>query len=160
MVRTTVGTIAEATISAQRAESVTPISANQTSTVSSGGSAQTTVTAPTGTVLEILGLQIIIDPPPGASTGDHIFFIRGPNLEVRYLACRSGFSTAIEIKDNRIFTADQTQEPSTEGGQRGQIRSIRCDDTNGVVFKYTNRTDVDQTNDREIRILALERGVA
>jgi hypothetical protein len=160
MVRTTVGTIAEAELSVQRAESVTQISASSTLTVPSGGIDTTAVTAPTGTVLEVLGLEINIEPPPGATTGDHILFVRGPELNVRYIACFSSFDTGIKIRDGRIFVADQGQDPSTEVGQQGQIRSIRIDDTNGAVFEYENRTDVDQTNEREIQILALERGVA
>jgi hypothetical protein len=159
MVRTTVGTIAEAELSVQQAESVNLISASQTATVSSSGSQTTTVTAPSGTVLTVVGLQVVIDPPPGATTGNHTIQVKGPNEAVSYLLARSTFDQDILINNSVIATANDFVRPGSPVVQSQTIRSIRADDTDGISLVYDNDTDVDQTERRTIRLLVLERGV-
>jgi len=160
MVRTTVGTIAEAQLSVQRTESVTQIQASQTSTISPGDTQQTVITAPSGTVLEVLTLRVVITGPGGASTGDHGIIIFGPNSRNIFLQATANGSNNVRVNHGFIRQADDKQRPSTEIAQQNQIRSLLADDTNGIIISYGNRTDVDQTNTRNIDIVALERGVS
>jgi hypothetical protein len=159
MVRTTVGTIAEAELSVQESESVVSIAASQTSTVSSSGSQTTSVTAPTGTIITVLALRCVVQPPSGATSGNHTITVAGPAGNVRYLLAGSSFDTKININDCIIVKANQTAQPSTDSGQVNAITSIRADDTQGVQFTYNNNTDASQAQERDIDIIALERGV-
>jgi hypothetical protein len=160
MVRTTVGTIAEAEISTQRTESVTTVDTAQTSTVSPGTESDTVITAPSGTVLEVLGMRVKVGNPGGATTGFHDIQFRSSTRLHIYLLARSGPGTNIRINRGIILKADDVQEPSTEIAQLTAIRSIRIDDTNGLTIRYKNETDADQTDDRQIQLVALERGVS
>jgi hypothetical protein len=160
MVRTTVGTVAEAELSVQEAESVITIDATQTDTVPAGEKETTGVKAPSGTVLEVLTIKVFISAPPNATTDIHLLRLNGPNGSNRYLQAGSDNSTNISIDDGIIKDANAGQAPTTEISQTTQIRSIRLDDTNGIEFQYDNRTDGDQTENRRIEILALQRGVS
>jgi len=160
MVRTTVGTIAEAQLSVEQAETVSTINADLTTTVSSSGSNTTTITAPSGALLSVIGIRLLAPNPSGASSGSHRIQIQGPDRQVRYLFASSGFDDNIRINNGTIRTAKLKQLPSSTAAQAEQIRSIIADDTRGVNLTYTNLTDVDQDQTVTIRLIVLERGVS
>jgi hypothetical protein len=160
MVRTTVGTIAEAELSVQQAESITTINASQSSTVNSGSSERTVVTAPSGTILRVLALRFFARAPSGASSGDHSLNIQGPATNVSYLVAQSDFSNEIVLNQTVIKSANLSATPTTEEAQSSTIRSLQSDDSQGIVLEYSNDTDVDQTESRDITIVAIEQGVS
>jgi len=160
MVRTTVGTIAEAELSVQESESVIQIAADQTATLSSSSSQTTTIKAPSGTVIRILAVRFVAPPPSAATSGNHTLRILGAGTKTRYLVAQSDSNTQIILNDRIVSKANSAAEPSTEAAQATTLGAIRADDTVGVQFKYINGTDASQTQTRDIDIIALERGVS
>jgi len=159
MVRTTVGTIAEAELSVQESESVTTITADQTTTVASSSRERTTVTASTGTLLTVQGLRLNVGAPSGATSGVHQFRLRDPNTGFLYIRARSGNNEGVSINRNTITQANTIQEPASTRAQQANIQAITIDDTTQLEVVYTNSTDVDQSNTRLIRLIGVERGV-
>jgi len=157
MVRTTVGTIAEAQLSVQQSESVTTVSTDQTSTVSPSDRQKTTITAPSGTLLSITAIRLIAPPPGGATSGDHAFLIDGPNATIRFLLAGDSHDKFLVLSSNGSGAARQT--PADPVVFQRQIQSLTLDDTNGVVVKYDNNTDASQSQTREIELIGLERSV-
>jgi len=159
MVRTTVGTIAEAEISVQESESITAIQTDQSATVAQSDSQTTTITAPSGTILSVVGIRLLVQPPSGASSGRHNFTLSGPLQNVRYITATSEATDRILVSEGTIRTATRRASPTDGAAQSAQIRSATADDTNAIDITYSNTTDADQTNTRFIRVLAVERGV-
>jgi len=159
MVRTTVGTIAEAQLSVQRTEAVTRIKNDQTATVQASNREVTSIFAPTGKLLSVDTIFIEINPPSGATTGRHNVSLRGPADNVQYLFVESGFSDSILIAGSYVDTATKRVSPSDAGAVNTAIQSIAADDSTPLVVRYENNTDADQTNRRRIRLVGVERGV-
>jgi len=159
MVRTTVGTIAEAELSVQQSEEVTFITANQTSTLASAATQTTSITASSGKLLIITGIRIAVPSPNGASSGTHTIDIGGPRGRVRFLLAESGFSDAVVINNGIITNATSNKIPADQTIQSDNIQALRADDTQGFEVAYENGTDVSQTKDRKIQIVGVERGV-
>jgi hypothetical protein len=159
MVRTTVGTIAEAEISVQQAEDVARVDATQTTTVLAGDNEETDIDAPSGTLIDVSNFEFVVEPPSGASSGTHRILIRGPSRNNLYILAESNFDTRIQVVTNTISTADTSRLPGTAAAQQANILALAMDDTNSINLRYDNSTDVDQTNERRIGIVGIQRGV-
>jgi hypothetical protein len=159
MVRTTVGTIAEAELSVQQTEDVATVDGTQTTTVPAGSTEITDVNAPSGTLINVSNLDILVQPPSGASSGSHRIVVQGPDGSTRYILAQSSFDTQIRLFGNTITTGDDTQTPGTAATQQANILALAMDDTNSIKLRYDNFTDVDQTNDRRVKIVGIQRGV-
>jgi len=159
MVRTTVGTIAEAELAVTRSEALTKLDATQTETVTSTTTQTTTVTSSSGTFFTLTALFVRIPAPSGATSGTHRLQLSGPDGAIRYILATANFDSVITINDGIISRADTRQEPSTDAVQSDVLRSIAFDDSRSLTLEYTNDTDVDQTNDRRVDLLGIERGV-
>jgi hypothetical protein len=159
MVRTTVGSIAEAELSVERSESITQISADQTADVAAGDNETTVFTAPSGTLIEVIGLFVRVPSPAGSSSGFHRVFLQSAGTRGRLLQAQSNDSDRIEINNNHIRTGTSLQAPPDAASQAITINSIRFDDTRGIDITYDNRTDATQTDTRTIDLVGLERGV-
>jgi len=160
MVRTTVGTIAEAELSVRQSETVVTVDASETASIPAGGGQSTIIKAPSGTTLSVLGLRIRVDPPSGATSGDHQITLAGPTNIVRYLKAESNFDDPIIINDSIIFLATSVSRPSTEAAQSNSIQSLIADDEFGITIAYSNGTDAEQTQERQIDIVAIQQGVS
>jgi phage I-like protein len=159
MVRTTVGSVAEADLSVERSESITAISADQTADVAAGDLQTTVLTAPSGTLIEVIGLFISSPSVSAASSGFHRVFLRSRGSPGKYIQAQSDNTGRIEINNNHIQTGNSVQLPSDAASQAIAINSIRFDDTRGLQITYDNRTDATQTDTRKIDLVGLERGV-
>jgi hypothetical protein len=159
MVRTTVGTIAEAQLSVQQSESVTTVSTDQTSTVSPSGRQKTTITAASGTLLSITGIRLLVLPPSDATSGSHGFTIDGPNGVLRFITVQSSFDKLVFVNNNIVTRGDLSQVPADPVAQQRNIQSLTIDDTTGIQINYDNDTDVSQSQTREIELIGLERSV-
>jgi len=160
VVRTTVGTIAEAELSVQESEKVTTISADQTATVTSSSISTTNVLAPSGTIISVIGIRFQVSAPSGATSGNHQVQIQGPNGTVRFIFARANFGDQILIDDGIVKLASSTVAPASEAVQSNNISSLTADDSQPITFRYANGTDADQTNTRQIDIVAVQRGVS
>jgi len=159
MVRTTVGSVAEASLSVERSESITAISADQTADVAAGDLQTTVLTAPSGTLIEVIGLFVSVPSVSGSSSGFHRVFLRSQGSPGRYIQAQSGNSNRILINNSHIQTANSLKLPSDAASQAIAINSTRFDDTTGLRITYDNRTDVTQTATRKIDLVGVERGV-
>jgi hypothetical protein len=160
MVRTTVGTIAEAELSVQQQKQVTTISADQTATVSAGNNQDTLIKAPSGSTISVVAASIRAPAPSGASSGRHQVQLSGPDAAIRYLTAGSDFGDQIFIRESVIDTATGRVRPGTDAAQASTIRALTADDTQGLNIRYQNDTDVDQTQTRRIRLVTVQEGVS
>jgi len=160
MVRTTIGTIAEAELSVRQSETVDRIVADQTTTVPSSGSVTTSVAAPTGELISVTALSVLVKAPNGASSGTHSITLRGPDDQTDILIAESQFNTRVSISKNIIRVGNSDQEPASKVVQQANILAINLDDDGGLTLTYENNTDVSQSKPRQIDIVGIERGVS
>jgi len=160
VVRTALGAEVETSVSVQGSESVRFIDATQTGTVSSGGSESVVVTAPPGTVLELLGLTVVVQLPSSATAGDHTVDILSDTKQIVVLLMRSDSTARIFYGTGFIQEANLISDPPTVRAQQEAIRGYRVDDTNGLEIVYSNQLDAAQSDDRQYKLWAREIQVA
>jgi len=153
MVRTSLGAEFTANVDVRGAEDVVTVNADTSTTVPDDTLTNDIIRPPDGFIYELLNFRVQIPPPTGATTGFHDASLFPESEFILALFGQSNNTTPIEIFSNTIETANRDQTPSTEAAQTQTIRGLRASPSTGFKIRYQNRTDVDQTNQRQIRLL-------
>lgn len=128
---------------------------NQTADVASGGSQQTDLFAPSGSIYKVRGHFFRADPPSTAASGGHEVFLGATN-SVGMLKGLSNYNTKLHWVCSRWKSADTEQAPSGEAAAIEALRSVRATENESLYYNYRNNTDVTQTNNRTISIIVEE----
>lgn len=128
----------------------------QTSDVASGGTEVVEVYAPTDSLYRLLWMDVKVQPPGSATANDHRMEVKPADPGPQGLIGFSDYQTKIEF-NNRVWqSANSYQQPSNEAAQGANVAALRASNSLPLTFKYSNNTDVTQSNQRRIR-LVLER---
>lgn len=136
-----------------QAESVEWIIASSTDTLPSNDYESVFITPPEGYIYELIGLNVWINNPPGATSGHHSFALTNYLSDVDCIYARSNYNTPLWFDANKWVYADDEQRPSDESAIVNAIRGWRADPDNGFEFFYINNTNVDQTNGRFYKVV-------
>lgn len=143
------------TVATQDRPNVKVVDLSQTTTVAAGSTENLETFAPSESLYRIVGAKIIAPPPTGAASGFHIFkILTGGGIAL--LAGRSGYQTDIRFHRSYWRTANEVSEPPNEAAQQEAISSLKATESQPVEIEYQNQTDVDQTDNRTIKLLVEE----
>jgi hypothetical protein len=126
--------------------------------VASGGGINTQNLRPNqGYIYQIIGIEGNHPDPVGSTAGTHSLAIRrddGTNFfNIAFISANTG--TDIEIQRNGFIGTAETPSNITE--QYDLIyKTLFCNYTNYISFRYTNSTDVNQTGTRTLKIWVKE----
>jgi len=133
---------------------------DNTTVTASGGTNTQTLTPPDSKIYEIIGIDYSAADPAGSSSGTHALSIRVTNLFVtaEHLYVRGTTGTGIYIQPNNGLVGDSSEVPSATSDQLFYITrgALKCSATNTIAFIYTNNTDVNQTGNRQCKVMVLE----
>jgi hypothetical protein len=135
-----------------QAETVEWIIADSTTTVLAGSEEAVIIRSPEGYIYEILSMMLYALPPPGATAGDHYFFVDSETGSISLTYGKSSYGTSVMYRYSHWISADLSQYPPSDPAQVAAIRGVRIDSANGLRIVYGNSTDVDQTRGRYIRL--------
>jgi hypothetical protein len=124
-------------LSGRKAALVSNVTESST-TVAAGGSEQTTILAPAGTMVSLTGMSFSVARPTGATSGTHSVRV----YQYAYTVLMELASTAAE------YNADLQMPLSTV---LAAIKGVTIDAATGIIVVYSNNTDASQTNKRMIR---------
>jgi len=148
-------------IQTQRAESILFQDVTNLSAVGGNGTSEDTfIRAPAGTILELLAINVVVNPDADATSGTHTVFVRSETKAVDVLKAESDFDDKIEVSGNTIVTGTSTQVPPTAAAQSQTLQGLRIDETNGLLLEYFNDTDAAQEQPRQYELWFREIGVA
>lgn len=152
MVRTTLGAEVDTTVTVSGSEDVEFLSADSTVTVPAGGSEETIVRPPTGSIYVLLSLRLAVGSVSGSSTGEHGFIVNSESLRIGALAALSNNTDGAAYDLSHIQSATSNQQPIAPGDQTTAVRGLRAGPSNGFLIRYVNSTDASQADNREIRL--------
>jgi len=131
------------------------VEVRQTSTLGSDSTATTEIYAPEGSVYRILAMRILAPAPSGAGSGDH--YIKLNTLgEVGVLFGSIGYDTDLWFTNSQWQNTMDEDYPNGAGETLEALQSLTATDDSPVSIVYRNRTDVDQTQTREVDLVVEE----
>lgn len=128
----------------------------RTGTVNSGGGYDDyVVTADEGEVWRLVGIQLHVLAPSGATSGNHSFQVvvrpDGSSWLLK-LYLESAYGDNCTLYYNYAFSATNRAEPPDAVSQTLTIKSIYIGGDADMLIRYANNTNADQTNPRYIRL--------
>jgi hypothetical protein len=152
MVRTTLGAEVDTTVTVSGSESVNFIEIDQTGSVSPNTAETTLLTAPQGSVIELLGAKLGVRQPSAPTSGTHRLQVRSAVGNIEAVFLESNHNTRLLYDTGLIQFADVRAVPTTEVAQQQAIRGYRADSTNGINLRYVNVTDAAISEKRKYRL--------
>ena len=133
-------------------ENVEFINADSIATVDAGNAEDVIVKAATGYIYEVLAMQLHVPAPSGGSSGTHSYYVFSESEYIPVLEGISVFSSIVSYKFGYWHTADSSESPVDETTQCLVLKGLRIDAINGIIIRYSNNTDVGQTDIRSRRL--------
>jgi len=156
MVRTTLGAEVETTVTVSGSESVDFLTLDKTSTVSSRSVERTIVTAPAGSVYELVTVKLQASGISAATSGKHGWLVGSDSLSGGILSFNSNAGDDVEYDFSTVRSGTKIQLPSDPAAQSLVLRGLRFDSTDGLNLRYRNDTDADQPGRRNIELWVRE----
>jgi len=123
---------------------------NCTTTVLAGEREGVDILAPTGYIYKVFNGKLFVEPPAGATSGQHEFYLSLAGM-MRTIYGVSNYGTRLFFDSSCWLEADCKSYPVYN--TVGAIQSSIADEDTPLTVFYSNRTDVDQTNTRNIRFV-------
>lgn len=120
----------------------------QTTTIPPGQSEAIIVRANPGFVFTVVGLMLLVEPPPGATAGTHSFEVQGEGSGITLLKGVSTYAAGVKYAYGYWLEANSAQYPPSDAAQAVVVKGFKFDQDTGIIFIYKNNTDADQTNER------------
>jgi len=153
VVRTTLGAEVETTVTVAGSEELDLITAFESGSVPPLTAENTTITAPSGFIFEVLSAKLLVGAISGAGGNLQRISVRSGGGEITYTEAESKPTSQLLYNAGYWPEADVSSEPAAPGDQTAAVRGIRIDDTVGITLRYNNRTDTAQTGRREYELL-------
>lgn len=127
--------------------------ATTSSVAHTGGTDTVSLTPPAGVIYEVVDMWLNI--PAVGTAGTHEVLMGFIDLNAFHILLfgKSNFGSSITFTQRLIGTADSNKTPSANADQQNNSTRIFCSSDHTLDFKYTNNTDVNQTGNRDIKIL-------
>jgi len=120
------------------------------STVNAGSSETITSTPEPGYLYKVKSIHLNIVTPGGTSSGTHRFDVKHTSPTMTYLTGISAHDGQLRYDFGYWRNADNTELPLTGIEQLLMLNQIVYNHDHPLTIKYTNDTDVNQTNERSI----------
>jgi len=135
---------------------------NQTTELPSGEKEQVEIYAPAGTIWYVRSVSFQANAPPGATMDDHRLFFLNPGGMWHEAANegKASYNEPIRFSNNSYRNADISQEPSDTAAQVEISSNFVIDENRPLTVDYTNRTDVAQTEARNIALAVVEETIS
>ena len=117
-----------------------------TETVPAGNCEEVKFYPPPGKRYQLLGFRLNVNAVPGATSGEHDFYIYRENTWYEI----GVYNYGISYNSSNIFGVMKSDKTVI------YVTKIFGDEENAIVCRYNNRTDADQTNKRNYRLVVLE----
>lgn len=144
------------TITIQQRPGIVSLDESQTGDVAAGETEVVSVYAPTDAIYEAEAMQLVCNPPGGATSGAHSFAIRPAGTFIESMRGQSNYDSGLTFNRGIWTAADKLQYPQTEAAQVAVIDSMVADENDPLEIRYINQSDATQSNERRIRLLVKE----
>lgn len=135
---------------------VKKVTATQTGSVAASSSETTEVYAPTGSIYNVLAMQVYVPSDATATSGQHVMVIR-PMGHFATLRGENTYAGDISYDRghwNKVGTDGAS--PPDEAAQAEYVRALRATENSPITILYQNQTDAAQDNNRKILFVVEE----
>ncbi|RLF07877.1 MAG: hypothetical protein DRJ64_02155 [Thermoprotei archaeon] len=126
-------------------------------TVASGSDDKVWLTPPVGYVYEIFAMKLYCSAITGASSGYHNFEIFPFTNTIPVALVQGNYNEAIGFSDSYIIGSHY--QPDTSHAWGDVVRSLKASHDYPLLILYRNRTDVDHSETRQIRLAYIIRRI-
>lgn len=133
-------------------ESLVVVNSTQTATLAPSESESIPITPPSGYAYQPLDVMLLVLAPPGAVSGTHECGLILQDI-ARGVQGWATFNVHLQYRKWRWDLADIEQIPADAGAQAAVLQYLIATPTKSLWWIYSNLTDVDQTNLRNVYIV-------
>lgn len=138
------------------------ISADSAAQVNSGGGSETvTLLASAGYLANLRSFSFWVGGVSGATSGTHKVEIWLANIDAsKILTISAAYNLPINIIHGRVVAGTpDSSSPTASADQLEITRDLPIDATNGLIIKYTNDTNANNSATRQYRAFGTEKAV-
>mgnify|MGYP001499101434 FL=1 len=140
---------------------VKQITINSSEQVDTGSSSEIIIMPTSGYKAKIVSLYLNVSPPAGATTGNHMFFVYFDlDYTHRLLQIMGNYNISLLFRGNGASIGSSvTTMPSDLNAVINNLRGVEFTEAMPLKIKYTNNTDLAQTNIRSARLILVEEAI-
>lgn len=129
-------------------ESIEPVDAAFTGTVAAGSGAGVFISPPTGYLYSLQAFHYRLNPPTGATTGDHTLKMKLQSSagDIALFSVTYAYSDTMEYTRGEWLGTPSVQYPSSASILLERLRGLRMDANSTLYIQYLNNTDGTQDN--------------
>lgn len=135
-------------------------SQNKATALASGNSETVYVYAPSGYIATLKNLYLNMPKPTGAASGSHSVYVGYTGGAGDLMYGSSGYATDLSFDYQGWYIADNQKIPSDVNVVAKLLQSITFDSTIGLVFTYSNASNVSQNNTRNYSVSYVKEQIA
>jgi hypothetical protein len=136
--------------------SVRTLTRERTTEVQSGDRDEATITAPSGSVLELQAVAVSVDPVEPANAGRHVVEVGLPETDLVVVRGVASDNRSLWFDGTGWRAADRETTPGDETAQLLAARGLLVDDERGITVEYRNETNSVQTSPRTVQAWVVE----
>lgn len=118
--------------------------------------AETVITAPSGSVLELQAVAVSADPVEAANAGHHALEVGLAGTDIAVTRGVASDNRSLWFDGTVWRAADRERTPGDETAQALATRGLVVDDDRGLAVEYHNKTNAAQTAPRTVQAWAVE----
>jgi len=140
------------TVAVNNRPNIVKKSLTQTDTVAAGGSELVEVYAPAGSVYTLKQIQLDVAGIGSATQSDHRFLLESAG-HVYAVEASSSYADKLTVWKGSYQNATNLKRPDSDAALVQQIQSMQATENQPIRVNYLNRTDADQTDQRDINMV-------